>query len=264
MTTSPGGRRWIRSRPEWRAREAFGAATDYGPDGYAARAELIASTLAALGVAAVTADADRLAAASCASALRRSWTGTGGEPLRRTPHADRAALASGTASTCCRAAATGLARHRGRLAAIPAMFASWREPGRGTAAGACPRAPAGARAAAAADRYAGTHDTLVASYGDGPLAGELAAARRGPHGGYAELARYLREEYAPRAAIVDGAGAERYAVAARLALGADLDAPEAYEWGWAELARIEAELADEADKSSRARAWRRPRRSWTS
>lgn len=29
--------------------EAFGAATDYGPDGYAAREELIASTLAALG-----------------------------------------------------------------------------------------------------------------------------------------------------------------------------------------------------------------------
>ena len=29
--------------------EAFGAATDYGPDGYAAREELIAMTLAALG-----------------------------------------------------------------------------------------------------------------------------------------------------------------------------------------------------------------------
>jgi len=43
--------------------EAFGAATDYGPDGYAAREELIGSTLAALGPMAVTSDADRLAAA---------------------------------------------------------------------------------------------------------------------------------------------------------------------------------------------------------
>jgi hypothetical protein len=42
--------------------EAFGAATDYGPDGYAAREELIATTLAALGVAPVTSEADRLAA----------------------------------------------------------------------------------------------------------------------------------------------------------------------------------------------------------
>ena len=30
--------------------EAFGAATDYGPDGYAAREDLITTTLAALGV----------------------------------------------------------------------------------------------------------------------------------------------------------------------------------------------------------------------
>src|SRR5258707_15270902 len=42
--------------------EAFGAATDYGPDGYAAREELIATTLAALGAAPVTSAVDRLAA----------------------------------------------------------------------------------------------------------------------------------------------------------------------------------------------------------
>ena len=42
--------------------EAFGAATDYGPDGYAAREELIAATLAALGAAPVTSATDRLAA----------------------------------------------------------------------------------------------------------------------------------------------------------------------------------------------------------
>ena len=42
--------------------EAFGAATDYSPDGFAARAELIAATLAALGEMTVTSQADRLAA----------------------------------------------------------------------------------------------------------------------------------------------------------------------------------------------------------
>jgi hypothetical protein len=40
----------------------FGAATDYGPDGFAARAELIAATLAALEPMPLTSAADRLAA----------------------------------------------------------------------------------------------------------------------------------------------------------------------------------------------------------
>src|SRR5690606_1610068 len=61
-----------------------------------------------------------------------------------------------------------------------------------------------------------------------------------------ETARFLREEYAPAAARADGVGAERYALAARQALGADLDPVEAYAWGWEELRRIEAELAIEA------------------
>jgi hypothetical protein len=43
--------------------EPFGAATDYGPDGIAARADLIATTLAALDATPVTSEADRQAAA---------------------------------------------------------------------------------------------------------------------------------------------------------------------------------------------------------
>jgi uncharacterized protein (DUF885 family) len=107
-----------------------------------------------------------------------------------------------------------------RLRAIPEMFSGWRtslDEGltRGLRA---PRRQA-VEGAIQADRYAeGTHDALVASYGDGPLAAELAA------------------------------GAERYVVAARLTLGADIDPGEAYGWGWAELARIEAAMAAEANR----------------
>jgi uncharacterized protein (DUF885 family) len=100
-----------------------------------------------------------------------------------------------------------------------------------------------------AERYAGgTHDRLVAAYGEGPLAGRLTAAAEAAHAGYAETARYLRADYAPRAPASDAVGAERYAVAARLCLGADIDPVEAYEWGWEELHRIEAELAHEASR----------------
>ena len=100
-----------------------------------------------------------------------------------------------------------------------------------------------------AERYAGgAHDRLVAAYGEGPLAGRLAAAAEAAHAGYAETARYLRTDYAPRASASDAVGAERYAVAARLCLGADINPVEAYVWGWEELHRIEAELAHEAGR----------------
>src|ERR1700732_1785425 len=50
----------------------FGAARDYSPDGYAARAELMAVTLAALEPMSVTSAADRLAAGFLRERLRGS------------------------------------------------------------------------------------------------------------------------------------------------------------------------------------------------
>ena len=107
--------------------------------------------------------------------------------------------------------------------------------------------------AAQASRYAAarTHDDLIAECSSaGSLAGELAAAAASAYQGYAELARWLREDYAPRASEADAVGPERYAVEARLHLGADVDLHEAYEYGWAELRRIEAEMAAEASRVS--------------
>jgi uncharacterized protein (DUF885 family) len=233
--------------------ESFGAATDYGPDGYAAREELVASTLAALGVAAVTSEADRLAASFLRERLEAqlAWH-RAGEPLRllRTPIGQLSAIRD-SVDLLPRDGDESWRNIASRLAAFPAIFASWRSSlDAGLDRGLTAARRQAVEAAAAADRYAGTHDALVASYGDGPLAGELAAAAAQAHGSYREMARYLREDYAPRAAERDAVGAERYAVAARMSLGADIDLAEAYEWGWAELARIEAELAIEAGKIS--------------
>ncbi len=233
--------------------EAFGAATDYGPDGHAAREGLITSTLAALGAAAVTSEADRLAAAFLRERLEAqlAWH-RAGEPLRqlRAPIGQLSAIRD-SVDLLPRDGDENWRNIAARLAAIPVMFASWRSSlDAGLDRGLTAARRQAAETAAAADRYAGTHDALVASYGDGPLAGELAAAAEHAYGGYRELARYLREDYAPRAAERDGVGGERYAVAARISLGADIDLAEAYEWGWAELARIEAEMAAEADTIS--------------
>ena len=231
--------------------EAFGAATDYGPDGYAAQAELITATLAALESAAVTSDADRLAAAFLRERLEAqlAWHQLQ-EPLRllRTPIGPVSAI-SDSVDLLPRDTQDGWRDIAARLAAIPVMFASWRS---SLDAGLDQGLPAARRqateAAIQAERYVGAHDALVASYGGGPLAGELAAAAARANQGYRELGRYLREDYAPLAAEHDGVGGERYAVAARLSLGADTDLAEAYEWGWAELGRIEAEMAAEASK----------------
>lgn len=63
------------------------------------------------------------------------------------------------------------------------------------------------------------------------------------------LRTWIADEYLPAVADVpDAVGRERYLRAARLHTGADLDAQEAYAWGWEELARIEADMADEADR----------------
>ena len=229
----------------------FAAATDYGPDGSAAQEDLITATLADLKAAPVTSDADRRAAAFLRERLEAqlAWHRLG-EPLRalQTP-IGRTSVIRDSVDLLPRASEDDWRHIAARMAAIPGMFASWRRSldaglERGLSA-ARRQAIAGA---AEAEHYVGSHDQLVASYGDGPLAAELAAAAATAYQGYTELARYLREDYAPRATQTDGVGAERYAVAARLSLGADIDLAEAYDWGWAELARIEAEMATEADK----------------
>jgi uncharacterized protein (DUF885 family) len=75
--------------------------------------------------------------------------------------------------------------------------------------------------------------------GDGALRDELDGAARRATEAYAELAKYLRDEYLPDADPRDAVGAERYAVFARGHCGAELDLLDTYAWGWDELRRIE-------------------------
>lgn len=232
--------------------EPFRAATDYSPSGHEARADLMTGALSALGSVPVTSDRDRLAAAHLRERLeaRLAWHHAG-EPLRdlRTPFGHVNRIRDGV-DLLPRDGDEDWRNIAARLRAVPEMFLGWRASlDEGLARGLPAARRQAVEAAIQADRHAaGTHDALVASYGDGPLAAELAQAARAAHAGYAELARYLREDYAPRAAEADAVGAERYVLAARLTLGADIDPGEAYEWGWAELARIEAEMSAEAGR----------------
>jgi len=65
---------------------------------------------------------------------------------------------------------------------------------------------------------------------------------------YASLARFLNEEYAPHAVERDAVGPDRYSRLARVFNGIELDLEETYEWGWAELHRIEHAMGEVTDR----------------
>jgi len=235
----------------------FVAATDHSPAGSAARAEMIRSTLKRLDELVPTGEPDVRAATHLRERLEAelAWHDTG-EPLRWVaapyglPYRVRSSvvlLPHGNDDEWRDVAA--------RLAAIPEMLAGWRESlETGLAMGLRGARRQALAMADQADQFSGAggtppaHDAFVATYGEGPVKEELLSAAAAAHAAYADAGRYLREEYAPRADEADAVGPERYAVAARISLGADIDLREAYAWGWAELERIGAETAAEVER----------------
>ncbi|MEO7664440.1 MAG: DUF885 domain-containing protein, partial [Candidatus Limnocylindrales bacterium] len=84
--------------------------------------------------------------------------------------------------------------------------------------------------------------------GAGTLADTLAAVAIEAGNAYGRLGTWLRDKYAPQATEVDASGEERYQAWARYLLGTELDIDEAYQWGWEELARLEAQKAEEVER----------------
>src|SRR6266540_2214934 len=168
---------------------SVGAATDFGPEGVAARAELIGEMLRRLARLEPSTEEDRAAADFLGDRLgaERDWYDSG-EPLRlvRAPFGpigtirDSVDLLPRDSEEAWRAVTA-------RLSAVPVMLASWRA----ALAVGLQRGLVGARrqaveSAAQADRYVGlddappTHDAVVEAYGEGPLRAELAGTARAP------------------------------------------------------------------------------------
>jgi uncharacterized protein (DUF885 family) len=209
-----------------------GAATDYSPDGYGARADLMRATLTELATLRPQSPADEAAAAFLHGRLTAELEFSDSGETLRLLRAPFGLLSTVRDSVELLQDADQRAE---RLAAVPRMLAGWRE---SLTLGLNLSLPAARRqaleAAAQAERYASAR-----THGDGADAA---------HAAYGETARWLRQDYAPQAAEADGVGPERYAVARRLVLGADPDPAESYAWAWDELRRIEVELAAEADR----------------
>jgi uncharacterized protein (DUF885 family) len=77
----------------------------------------------------------------------------------------------------------------------------------------------------------------------GALLADLTAAADAASAATAELGKFLESELLPLAPERDAVGRDRYALASRAFLGAAIDLDEAYAWGWAEVMRLEAEMA---------------------
>jgi uncharacterized protein (DUF885 family) len=231
----------------------FAAGTDYGPQGCAARAALMRDTLRRLDPLVPTGPADRLAAAHLRERLEAELAGYEAGEWRRGVRAPFGLFQALRNSVDLMPRGSD-ARWRAvvdRIAAMPDMLAGWRASLRsGLEHGQVAARRQAVEAAAQAQRYAdaATFAAVQTEYGAGPLADDLAAAVTAAHAALAATATWLRGEYAPRAATADAVGPERYAVASRLALGAEIDPLRAYEWGWEELRRLEAEMAAEADR----------------
>jgi uncharacterized protein (DUF885 family) len=96
----------------------------------------------------------------------------------------------------------------------------------------------------------GFFSDFVAGAKDVPdsLRADLDAGAEAAAKAYAELAGFLRTELLPKAPAKDAVGEDAYRLLSRRYLGAGLDLREAYEWGWTEFLRLEAEMTEVANR----------------
>ena len=142
-----------------------------------------------------------------------------------------------------KATAEDLERIATRLRNVPAALAGYRETlAVGLADGRAAPRPSVAAVADQCSTWAEVYFPSLAA-----LPGVDAAAREAASA-YAELGSWLRTTYLPSATDELGCGEERYRVWSRSMLGTELDLDETYEWGWEELARIEAQKRVECER----------------
>jgi uncharacterized protein (DUF885 family) len=223
---------------------------DLSADGFAARAELDRSTLAALEAAEAPGLREQVARAAMQERLGvavdcylagdttsqlnviASWVQDVRQVFDLMPtEGDEAAVNIAKRMAAVPAAYRQLsetllgAAHDGRAPArlqveeVAKQCAAWAKPGESVYSG-------------LVERLTGVPDSLR---GDLEQAAEQASAAT------AELGAFLTRELLPLARDKDACGREVYSRALRYFLGADVDLEEAYAWGWQEIARLRCE-----------------------
>ena len=243
------------------------ALTDFSPAGHEARAALERETLAALEAAPIEGDRDRVARDAMAERLRLALELDAADEQYRSLNILASPLQSlrRVFDLMPRETEQQWSNVAARLAALPGALAGYRallDAGieRGIVSTRRQAAECAQQAAVWSGQEGGPppfFETLVAGFEGSPaasgaagqaLAAELAAGARSAADAFAGLGRYLADRYTPAAEPHDPVGRERYALGARVFTGTELDLEETYAWGWSELRRIEAELAETAER----------------
>ena len=231
--------------------------TDFSPRGHDQRHEITRSTLNKLNSLDTTADRDRLAAGVLRNSLEMSTLEyDAGEHLRSirvlAGDVDSARAIFDLMPT---ATADNWKTIAERMQAVPTAFASMQE---SWTLGISRKVVAPRRQAIVVaeqlETWAGTPTSPgfftqfaeSASNVKGAPLEELRRAAIDASNSMAETAKFLRQTYAPAADPRNGVGPERHALARRRFMGMSVDAREAYEWGFAEVSRLDAELVKTA------------------
>ncbi|SDU87395.1 DUF885 domain-containing protein [Jiangella alkaliphila] len=222
--------------------------TDLSPDGFAQRRALAERTLAALETATAADERERVAGAAMRERLSldvemdEAGLNRSLNVIESPMHWTRETfdlMPTDTDEQWANIAA--------RMRAVPATLEQYRATMDADIAAGLP--PARRQVLAVAEQAARVADTFftgLAAGGPDALRADLDAAAAAASEAFRAFGGYLGETAAPAAREQDAVGRDVYAVASRYFLGAAVDLDETYEWGVAELARLEAELAEVA------------------
>lgn len=227
--------------------------TDFSPTGHDARGQVVRKTLAELNSTEATTDADRLAAGVLRESLELGVVEfDAGEYLRAirviAGDVDEARAIFDLMPTATAADWSVIAE---RMSNVPRAYAGMRESWklgieRGIVA---PRR----QVLAVSDQLLGWSGHSAPAFFE-TFAGRAATIPDAPHDALREAAKecsaalaktaaFLRDVYAPVADPRDGVGPERHAISRRRFMGMNVDAHEAYTWGWGEVERLDHEMA---------------------
>ena len=236
--------------------------SDFSPQGADANADLNRRAIAALNAAAVESERDRIARDAMLDDLQTGLdTHDAGEHFR-----SLRVLGSPFQSIRMvfdlmpRATEEDWRNIAARMALVPQGLASYRQ---SLAEGAQQSKTSSRRQAAECARQAQTwaggpdgsasffHALLDAFDASGVASAsmrrDLAAGADAAASAYADMGRFLDDEYMKYAVEQDGVGEERYALSSRAFNGAELDFVETYNWGWEQLRWVESEMAKTAE-----------------
>ena len=227
--------------------------TDFSPAGHDTRAQNDLHTLAKLNTLDTSASSDRLAA----GVLRESLEISGAE-YEANEHLASIRVIAGdvdAARSIFDLMPTDTAEHWAviaeRMSKVPQAFAGMRESWKlGLDRGVKAQRRQVLASSEQLATWAGRNDAPAffeqfaesASSIVGAPMEQLRKAAKNASQALGETADYLINDYAPRADTRDGVGPERHALARRRFMGMKVEAKDAYEWGWAEVQRIDAEM----------------------